>query len=87
MQLPHGEEGADASFSDGGRADLARSRSSHAWVMVGFGGSGRSVLVTGEWAVGQWIVGVMSFQKMYGLISLKHQIRVAQVGWLSASAK
>ena len=28
----------------------------------------------GEWSVGQWIVGVMSFQKMYGLYGLKHHI-------------
>ena len=26
----------------------------------------------GEWSVGQWIVGVISFQKMYGLYGLKH---------------
>ena len=25
----------------------------------------------GEWSVGQWIVGVISFQKMYGLYGLK----------------
>ena len=28
--------------------------------------------VMGEWSVGQWIVGVISFQKMYGLYGLKH---------------
>ena len=28
----------------------------------------------GEWAVGQGVVGVMSFQKMYGLYGLKHHI-------------
>ena len=27
-----------------------------------------------EWSVGQWIVGLISFQKMYGLYGLKHQI-------------
>jgi len=27
--------------------------------------------VMGEWSVGQWIVGVISFQKMYGLYGLK----------------
>ena len=27
-----------------------------------------------EWSVGQWIVGDMSFQKMYGLYGLKHYI-------------
>ena len=30
--------------------------------------------VMGEWSVGQWIVGVMSFQKIYGLYGLKHHI-------------
>ena len=29
--------------------------------------------VMGEWAVGHWIVGVTSFQKIYGLCSVKHQ--------------
>ena len=31
-------------------------------------------LVMGEWALGQWIVGDISFQKMYGLYGLKHHI-------------
>ena len=31
------------------------------WVLGGFGGSGGSVWVMGEWSVGQWIVGVISF--------------------------
>ena len=26
----------------------------------------------GEWAVGYWIVGVTSFQKIYGLYGLEH---------------
>ena len=30
--------------------------------------------VMGEWSVGQWIVGVISFQKMYGLYGPKHHI-------------
>ena len=30
--------------------------------------------VMGEWSVGQWIVGVMRFQKMYGLYGLKYHI-------------
>ena len=30
--------------------------------------------VMGEWSVGQWIVGVISFQKMFGLYGLKHHI-------------
>ena len=37
------------------------------WVPGGFGGSGGSVRVFGKWSVGQWIEGVMRFQKMYGL--------------------
>ena len=28
----------------------------------------------GEWSVGQWILGVTRFQKMYGLYGLKHNI-------------
>ena len=40
----------------------------------GFGGSGGSVCVMGEWSVGQWIVGVISFKKIYGLYGLKHHI-------------
>ena len=31
------------------------------WVLGGFGGSGGSVWVMGEWSVGQWIVGVIGF--------------------------
>ena len=42
--------------------------------MGGFCGYGGSVLVMGEWAVGYWIVGVTSFQKIYGLYGLKHHI-------------
>ena len=30
--------------------------------------------VMGGWTVGQWIVGIISFQKMYGLYGLKHHI-------------
>ena len=30
--------------------------------------------VMGEWSVGQWIVGVIGFQKMYCLYGLKHHI-------------
>ena len=30
--------------------------------------------VMGEWSVVQWIVGVISFQNMYGLCGLKHHI-------------
>ena len=39
---------------------------------MGFCGYGGSVWVMGEWAVGYWIVGVTSFQKIYGLYGLKH---------------
>ena len=28
----------------------------------------------GEWSVGQWIVDVRSFQKIFGLYGLKHHI-------------
>ena len=28
--------------------------------------------VMGGWAVGHWIVGILSFQKIYGLYGLKH---------------
>ena len=39
---------------------------------VGFGGS---VWVMGKWSVGQWIVGVMRFQKIIGLYSVElHKI-------------
>ena len=40
--------------------------------MVRLGGFGGSVWVMGEWPVGQWIVGVISFQKI--LYGLKHHI-------------
>ena len=30
--------------------------------------------VMGEWSVGQWIVGVINFKKIYGLYGLKHYI-------------
>ena len=40
------------------------------WVVGGFCGYGGSVWVMGEWAVGYWIVGVTSFQKIYGLYSV-----------------
>ena len=39
--------------------------------MGGFCGYGGSVWVMGEWAVGYWIVGVTSFQKMYGYMGLR----------------
>ena len=44
------------------------------WVLGGFGGSDGSLWVMGEWSVGQWIVGVISFQKIFGLYGLKHHI-------------
>ena len=37
------------------------------WVLGGFGGSDGSV-----WVMGQWIVGVISFQKIFDLYGLKH---------------
>ena len=42
--------------------------------MGGFCGYVGSVWVMGEWSVGYWIVGVTSFQKIYGLYGLKHHI-------------
>ena len=39
-----------------------------------FCGYGGSVWVMGEWAVGQWIVDVTSFQKIFGLCGLKCHI-------------
>ena len=42
------------------------------WAVGGFCGYGGSVWVMGEWAVGYWIVGVTSFQKIYSLYGLKH---------------
>ena len=44
------------------------------WVVGGFCGYGGSVWVMGEWAVGQWIVDVTSFQKIFGLFGLKCHI-------------
>ena len=47
---------------------------------MGFGGSGGSEMVMGEWLVahqcmlGQWIVGGISFQKIFGLCDLKGRI-------------
>ena len=45
------------------------------WVVLGgSGGSGGSGNAIGEEKVGQWIVGVISFQKIFGLCGLKHHI-------------
>ena len=44
------------------------------WVVGGFCGYGRSVWVMGDWAVGQWILGVTSFKKIFGLCGLKCHI-------------
>ena len=44
------------------------------WVVGGFCGYGGSVWVMGEWAVGHWLVGVTSFQKIYGSYGQKHEI-------------
>ena len=38
------------------------------WVFSGSGGSER---VMDEWLAGQWILGVLSFQKIFGLCGLK----------------
>ena len=37
------------------------------WVWGGFSVSCGSAMVVGEWSVGQRVVGVMGFQKVYGL--------------------
>ena len=42
------------------------------WVVGGFCGYDGSVWVMVEWASGYWIVGVTSFQKIYGLYSVAH---------------
>ena len=42
--------------------------------MGGSSGSAGSGNVMGEWWVGQWIVGVISFQKIFGLCGLKGHI-------------
>ena len=39
---------------------------------MGFVGMESSVWVIGEWAESHWIIGVISFQKIYGLYSVKH---------------
>ena len=53
------------------------------WAVGGFRGYGGSVWVMGEWAVSQWIVGITSFQKIYGLYGLNILKRVLQ--WKSWS--
>ena len=45
----------------------------------GFGGSGGSERVMGECLVGQWIVGVISFQKIFGLCGIKGHI--VEIRW------
>ena len=47
--------------------------------MGGFCGYGGPVWVRGEWAVGYWIVSVTSFQKIYGLLGLKHHMTQSQM--------
>ena len=41
------------------------------WAVGGFYGYDGSVRVMDDWAVGYWIVGVPSFQKIYGLYSVE----------------
>ena len=53
------------------------------WVVGGFCGYGGSVWVMGEWAVSQWIVGITSFKKIYGLYGLNILKKVLQ--WKSWS--
>ena len=41
------------------------------------GGSGGSERVMGEWLVGQWVVGVISFQKIFGLCGPRgHKVEI-----------
>ena len=43
--------------------------------MGGLGGSGGSMWVMGEWSVSQWILGVMRFQKIFGLYGVeRHKV-------------
>ena len=40
-----------------------------------YGGLGGSVWVMGEWSVSQWILGVMRFQKIFGLYGVeRHKV-------------
>ena len=39
---------------------------------MGFVGMVGSVWAIGEWAESHWIIGVISFQKIYGLYSVEH---------------
>ena len=39
---------------------------------MGFVGRVRSVLAIGEWAESHWIIGAISFHKIYGLYSVEH---------------
>ena len=39
---------------------------------MGFVGTVRSVLAIGEWAESHWIIGAISFHKIYGLYSVEH---------------
>ena len=42
------------------------------------GGSGGSVWVMGKWSMGQWMVCVIRFQKMYVLYGIKQRCTMAQ---------
>ena len=43
------------------------------WDLDGFGGSGESGRVKGEWSIRRWIVRVISFEKIFSLFGLKLQ--------------
>ena len=47
---------------------------------MSFVGMVRSVWVIVEWAESHWIIGVITFQKIYGLYGLKHHIVEIRVG-------
>ena len=55
--------------------------------MGGFCGYGGAVWGIGEGAVGYWIVGVTSFQKIYGLYGLKHHIMEVRGGVTSRAQR
>ena len=43
--------------------------------MGGLGGGGESVYVMVEWSVTQWILGIMRFQKIFGLYGVeRHKV-------------
>ena len=56
------------------KMQLADIKGQLGWLLDGFSGCGGSGRVMGECLVGQWISGVISFQKIVGLYGLKRYI-------------